>query len=126
MKQWGDILSGMGTVVLSLLSCAGCPLCLPLYAGLLSAIGIELIDIHSFFLPITIGFALLTLGFMAYHSHRHQGPWLPFKLAIGTVLGMVMAAYFGFEYLLYAFLLLFMGCVLWNKKLLLHEGHKCC
>ena len=126
MKRWGDIFSGAGTVVLSLLSCAACPMCLPLYAGFLSIIGIELIDIHAFFFPITIGFGLVTLGFMAYQIHTHHASWNAFKLAIGAVLGMMTSAFFGYEYLLYVFLISFMGCVLWNKKLLIHEGHKCC
>ncbi len=126
MKRWGDLFSGAGTVVLSLLSCAGCPMCLPLYAGFLSIIGIELIDIHVYFFPITIGFGLVTLGFMAYQIHTHHSHWIAFKLAIGAVTGMVVAAYFGYEYVLYGFLVAFMGCVLWNKKLMVHEGHKCC
>lgn len=126
MKRWGDIFSGTGTVVLSLLSCAICPMCLPLYAGFLSIIGIELVDIHAFFFPLMIGFGAITLGFMAYQIHTHHGSWMAFKLAIGAVSGMVTAAFFGHEYLLYLFLALFMGCILWNKKRLIHEGHKCC
>lgn len=126
MKRWGDILSGTGTVALSLLSCAACPMCLPLYAGFLSVIGIELIEVHTFFFPMTIGFGLVTLGFMAYQISTHQGSWKAFKLAIGAVIGMVAAAFFGYEYLLYLFLILFMGCVLWNKKRLAHQGTKCC
>lgn len=126
IKRWGDIFSGMGTVMLSLLSCAACPMCLPLYAGFLSIIGIELIDIHAYFFPLTIGFGLVTLSFMAYQIHTHHGPWLAFKLAIVATIGMLGSGFFGYEYLLYAFLASFMGCVLWNKKLLIHEGHKCC
>lgn len=126
MKRWGDVLSGTGTVVLSLLSCMACPLCLPLYAGFLSIIGIELIDIHEFFFPIMIGCGSLTLGFMAYQIYTHQGSWIAFKLAIGAITGMIMSAFFGYEYALYAFLAAFMGCVFWNKKLLVHKGSKCC
>ena len=126
MKRWGDIFSGTGTVVLSLLSCAACPMCLPLYAGFLSLIGIEIIDLRAFFFPFTVGFGVLTLGFMAYQVHSHHSSWMAFKVAVGTVIGMVTAAFFGYEYILYVFLASFMGCVLWNKKLLAHEGHKCC
>lgn len=126
IKRWGDVFSGTGTVMLSLLSCMGCPLCLPLYAGFLSIIGIELIDINEFLLPIMIGFGLLTLGFMAYQIYTHHGSWLAFKLAAGAVVGMVTSAFFGYDYSLYAFLAAFMGCILWNKKLLVHKGNKCC
>lgn len=126
MKRWGDVFSGAGTVMLSLLSCVGCPMCLPLYAGFLSLIGIELIDLHAFFFPLMMGFSLLTLGFMAYQIHRHNSPWIPFKLAVGAGMGMGAAAFFGYEYLLYGFLVVFMGCVLWNKKTAIHHGRKCC
>jgi mercuric ion transport protein len=126
IRRWGDVASGAGTVALSLLSCMACPLCLPLYAGLLSVIGIELIDIHAFFFPITIGFGLLTLGFMAYQIHTHHASWMAFKLALGTVIGMAAAAFFEYEYLLYAFLIAFMGSILWNKRQLNHQGQKCC
>lgn len=126
MKRWGDILSGGGTVLFSLLSCVGCPMCLPLYAGFLSIIGIDFIDIHELLFPLTLGFGLITLAFMSYQIYSHHGPWMPFKIASGAVIGMIGASFLGYEYLLYLFLATFMGCVLWNKKLLIHKGHKCC
>lgn len=126
MKRWGDLFSGTGAILLSLLSCAVCPMCLPLYAGCLSIVGIELVDMHAFFFPLTTGFGLVTLGFMAYQIHNHRGSWLPFKMAIGAVIGMLASAYFGYDYFLYAFLASFMGCILWNKKSLVHVGDKCC
>lgn len=126
MKKWGDVFSGSGTVILSLLSCAACPMCLPIYAGFLSLIGIELIEVHEYFLPITLVFGIVTLGFMAYQTYTHQGKWTPFKLAIGAAVGMVTSALLGYEYFLYASLALFMGSVIWNKKTLIHDGHGCC
>src|SRR5947207_15900029 len=125
-KRWGDIFSGVGSITLTLLSCMGCPMCLPLYAGFLSIIGVELIDFHMLFLPITIGFGLLTLGLMAYQIHAHHGSWMAFKLATGAIVGMVIAAALGYEYFLYAFLAVFMGCIVWNKKLLTHDKKTCC
>jgi hypothetical protein len=126
MKRWGDVLSGAGTVIVSLLSCAVCPLCLPIYAGFLSVVGIELAEIHTFFFPIMFTFGLITLGFMAYQIYTHQGTWTPFKLALGATLGMGASAVLGYEYALYACLALFMGSILWNKKSLIHEGQGCC
>jgi len=126
MKKWGDVFSGSGTVILSLLSCAACPLCLPIYAGLLSIAGLELAEIHEFFFPIMMIFGLITLGFMAYQIHKHEGKWAPFKIAIGATLGMIGAAALGYEYVLYGCLALFMGSLIWNKKSLIHKGHGCC
>lgn len=126
LKRWGDVFSGVGTVTLSLLSCMGCPMCLPLFAGLLSLIGVELIDLHTLFFPITIGFGLLTLGLMAYQIRTHHGPWIAFKLAVGAMGGMALSALLNYDYVLYGFLAAFMGCIVWNKKLLAHEGKTCC
>lgn len=130
MKHWGDVVSGAGAVVLSLLSCAVCPMCLPLYAGFLSIIGIEVGEIHEFFFPIMMGFSLLTLGLMAYQIHSHHSEWGPFKLASGSALGMVLSAFYDYDYLLYACLALFMGSIFWNKRSISHSpahtGHGCC
>jgi hypothetical protein len=132
MKRWGDIFSGAGTIALSLLACASCPACIPLYAGLLSVIGgllgFELVDTHLFLFPLVITLSLFTLGFMAYQIRTHHGLWTPFKLAIGAVGGIMLAAFLEHEYLLYGFSFLFMGSILWNKRALHthHEHNKCC
>lgn len=126
MKRWGDVFSGTGTIITSLLSCAACPMCLPLYAGLLSLIGIELIDINEYFLPVMVTFSILTLGFMAYQIYNHRSPWAPFKLAILAVLGMIASALSGYEYALYACLAIFMGSIIWSKLSHAHEEHGCC
>jgi hypothetical protein len=126
MKRWGDVFSGTGTVLVSLLSCAACPMCLPIYAGLLSVIGFELAEIHHLFFPIMLAFALITLGFMAHQIRTHHSKWSPFKLALAAAVGMIVSASLGYEYLLYASLALFMGSVIWNKRALVHEGHGCC
>ena len=126
MKHWGDIVSGTGTVIVSLLSCALCPLCLPFYAGLLSVLGFELGYIHEFFKPLMLIFALITLGIMAYQIYRHHGKWMPFKLALGSALGAGIATTNGYDYVLYVCLALFMGSIFWNKKSLPHTKHGCC
>ncbi|MBS0272001.1 MAG: hypothetical protein JSR85_05075 [Proteobacteria bacterium] len=126
MRRWSDVFSGTGTVVTSLLSCAACPVCLPIYAGFLSLIGIELAEIHVLFFPIMMIFATCTLGFMAYQIHSHQGTWEPFKLALAAAFGIIISALLGYEYILYISLAFFMGSVIWSKKTLIHGDHGCC
>ncbi len=126
MKRWGDVFSGTGTVITSLLSCAICPMCLPLYAGFLSLVGIEFAEIHEYFFPMMLIFALGTLGFMAYQTYIHQGKWTLFTCAGLASFGMVLAAFLKYDYFLYICLTLFMGSVIWNKKTLVHNGHGCC
>lgn len=127
MKRWSDIFSGAGTMVFSLLSCAVCPMCLPLYAGLLSIVGIELGHIHEYFFPVMIASALLTLSLIAYQIYKHHGKWSPFKLATASAFGMGLSALYGQEYILYICLVLFMGSILWSKRSLVHMAeHGCC
>jgi hypothetical protein len=126
MKRWGTFFSGIGTLILSILACIGCPMCIPIYAGLLSLIGVELADIHEYFFPIMLIFGLMTLGFMAYQIYKHQSSWTPFKLAGAASIGIAISAFLGYEYVLYALLAIFMGSVIWNKRTLTHQGHECC
>lgn len=126
MTKWGDIVGGTGTVLTSLLSCAFCPMCLPLYAAFLSLIGIEVTGVQAYFFPFMILFSLLSLSIMAYQTYTHRGVWIPFVFAMIACLGMITCAYQGYEYLLYVCVFFFMGSILWNKKRLTHEGRKCC
>jgi hypothetical protein len=128
MKRWGDLMSGAGAVAFSLLSCALCPLCLPIYAAaFLGMVGLELANLHTFFLPAILLFAGLSLGFMAYQIRTHHGKWAPFIVALVAVFGMLGADFYDIDPLRYISLFLFMGSLIWNKKRLLHKkGNTCC
>ncbi len=126
MKNWSSLLSGSGATFLSLLSCAACPLCLPLYLGLLSVIGVEVGTFHDFILPIMAFFCLLTLGLMARQIYTHHSGWRPLVLAGTGALGMSFAALYDYDFLLYICIPLFMGGILWNKRILHHQEHGCC
>jgi hypothetical protein len=127
MKRWGDLMSGAGAVVFSLLSCAFCPLCLPIYAAFLGAIGLEFGNLHALFLPSILLFAVLSLGFMAYQIHTHHGKWTPFGFALLAVFGMLGADFYDIDLLRYISLFLFMGSLVWSKRKLIHKkGNTCC
>ncbi len=127
VKRWGDIVSGMGAFALSLLSCALCPLCLPVYAGVLSLMGLEFTPLHHFLFPATAVFASFSLGFMAYQTYIHKGKWTPFGTAFVAVFCMLIATFYDIDVLLYTSLALFMASLLWNKKSLVHhKGDHCC
>lgn len=125
MKRWADVVSSAGAVLLSILSCAFCPLCIPLYAGILGFIGIEVGNLQSFMLPLAAIFSLSSLGFMAYQIHTHHSKWSPFILGFFAMIGMISSAFYDLDIPLYLSLAFFMGSVFWNKRLLTH-GHGCC
>lgn len=126
MKRWGEIFSGTGTVLLSLLSCSVCPMCLPIYAGILSLVGVELSEISAFFFPVMIFFSVITLSFMGYQIYKHHGSWKIFSIALASGLSMISAAFLGYEYILYASVAFFIGSIFWNKRTLTHHGPGCC
>lgn|SRR3990167_7596063 len=127
MKRWGDMASGAGAVILSLLSCAFCPLCIPIYAALLGFIGFEFTHLHDLFLPSILIFSSLSLGFMAYQIHTHHGKWTPFICALFAILGMLGANFYDIDFFMYISLLVFMASLIWNKKSLVHKkGNTCC
>lgn len=126
MKRWGDIVSGTGAVIASLLSCAFCPLCLPFYAGLLSILGVKLGNVQDLLIPGMLIFTLLSLSFMGYQIHTHKGRWAPFKLGVVAACGMIGFALLQYDILLYVCLASFMGSIFWNKRILTHTGHDCC
>jgi len=126
MKRWSDVFGAVGTVLSSLLSCVICPLCLPVYAGLLGIVGLDATEINRFFFPAMILFGVGTLGLMARQIHKHHGTWAPFKLACGAITGMIIATFLDVTFVLYGFLALFMGSVIWNKRSLMHKGRACC
>jgi hypothetical protein len=81
-RSTASILPGIG---IALLPKAVCPVCWPLYAGLLSALGLGFLMDAAYLLPLTIlllGIAVFALGFRA-SSRRGYGPF---------ALGLVAAA----------------------------------
>lgn len=125
MKPWADVVASIGAGILSILSCAFCPLCIPLYAGVLGFLGIELGRFQFLFLPLAALFSLSSMGIMAYQIYTHRSKWTPFIVGVLAMIGMLSSAFYDHDLLLYAFLALFMSSIVWNKRLLTH-GHGCC
>lgn len=127
MKKCGDIISGAGAIVFSLLSCVLCPLCLPVYIAFLGMIGFECSNLHTFFFPGIAIFSTLSLGFMAYQIHTHHGKWTPFIFALFAVFGMLFSDFCDIDFLKYISLSLFVGSLIWNKRSVTHKkGNTCC
>lgn len=126
MKNWGGLASGAGAAALSVLSCAVCPFCIPLYVGLLGFMGIELGDIHGVSLPLMMVFILISLGLMARQIYKHKGRWKPFFFAGAGALGMTLSVFYDQDWCLYASVALFMVSLLWTKRGVVHKGKGCC
>lgn len=66
----------------SLLPVAACPLCLPAYAGFLSAVGLGFLLQARYLLPLMVTFLILALLALAYRAHRRRS-YAP--LVVGAV-----------------------------------------
>lgn len=117
-KTSTSIFHSIGAVFTSLMSCAACPACLPIYAGLLSFLGVELFEINAYFFPLMIASLGLTLALMAWQIFKRTADYRPLLVGIAAAGVVVWGASVGYEWLLYPSLALFMGAIFWNKSLL--------
>ncbi|MEB3701729.1 MerC domain-containing protein [Candidatus Bealeia paramacronuclearis] len=123
-KKWLETLSGVGAVILSLLTCAACPLCIPVYTGALGLLGFEICRDDVFLFPFIGALFLITLGLMAYHSFRHKKAYLPLGVAIVVSILAAVCLWYDWDYQLYASLGLFSLSLFWHKRALRQCGHE--
>jgi hypothetical protein len=66
---------GIGVALLPKLAC---PLCWPIYSGIVSSVGLGLLVSTRYLLHLTVALLILTAGVLAYHAkqRRRYGPFL--------------------------------------------------
>lgn len=73
IRTWkGSVLAvpGIGVALLPKLMC---PMCWPLYAGIVSSMGLGFLVGTAYLLPITGAFLILTLAVLAYRARQRRG-----------------------------------------------------
>jgi mercuric ion transport protein len=78
-KQGLLAMPGVGVALLPKLFC---PLCWPLYAGIVSSVGLGFLVGTVYLLPITSAFLVLTLGVLGFRANQRRG-YVP--LLVGAV-----------------------------------------
>lgn len=102
------------TLGITLLPVAKCPACWPIYAGVLSSLGLGFLLERAWLLPITIAFLTGTLASLAYHAKGRQG-YGPLGLgAVGAVIAFAGKFSMDSTTLLYLGLIGLGGAALWN------------
>jgi mercuric ion transport protein len=88
MQKWRQSLLTVPSIGVALLPKLGCPLCWPLYAGILSSVGLGFLISAKYLFPVTAAFLLLALWVLAFRAkqRRGMGPFLLGFLASATVL----------------------------------------
>ncbi len=111
---WRGSLAALPGIGASLLPVGVCPACLPLYAGILSSLGLGFLLKESYLLPLTAAFLLVAVGGLAYKARARRG-YGPFLLGLAAS-GAVIAGKFIFAVvpLVYGGVALLLGASIWN------------
>jgi len=80
-RTWRPGLLTIPGISVALLPKLACPLCWPLYAGIMSSVGIGFLISTKYLLPVTIAFLILTLGGLTFRAKQRRGYW-PFLLGM--------------------------------------------
>ncbi len=114
MKKWIMAVPSFlaaGVVALPVLTC---PACWPLYAGLLSAMGLGFVDYTPYLLPVTAVLLIASLIPLAWKAKQRRG-YLPFVLGIAAS-ALILCGKFYFQELgcFYIGVVLLIAASVWN------------
>lgn len=113
-RTWRQSLLTVPGIGVALLPKLACPLCWPLYAGIVSSLGFGFLLSTAYLLPLTAGFLIFTLAVLAFRAklRRGYGPFL-----LGTAgSAAILADKFQFEggIVMYAGVGILVAAALWN------------
>jgi len=114
VSGWRGSLSALPGIGASLLPVGLCPACWPVYAGILSSLGLGFLLKESYLLPLTAAFLLVAAGGLVYKAGARRG-YGPFVLGL-VASGAVLAGKFVFEAspVVYGGVALLLGASIWN------------
>jgi hypothetical protein len=86
IRSFGVALPGIAGALLAKLAC---PICWPMFAGMLAALGVAGVEYRSFGLPLGLGFVVVALGSLAFRARARRG-YAPLVLGLsGAVVLMI-------------------------------------
>ena len=80
-RVWREEWLTVPGISVALLPKLACPLCWPVYSGIVSSVGLGFLISTKYLLPLTIALLILTLGALAHHA-RQRRMYGPFVLGI--------------------------------------------
>ena len=81
--RWPALFASLPTVGVAFLPKLLCPLCFPVYAAILSALGLEFVDYTPYLLPLTVAFLTISLGVLVMQT-RNTGRTAPLLLGVAA------------------------------------------
>ena len=123
MKRLLTFLDGIGSVG-ALLVATAVPCCFPLFAGVITTVGlVTLGNFESFALYALQGFALLSLFGLALAVRQHRSPW-PLVLGVTSLVALAWSLHGAFSQgVLYGGLFGLLAATVWNR--LLSHCYRC-
>lgn len=82
-RAWKQSLLTVPGIGVALLPKLACPMCWPLYAGILSSVGLGFLLSATYLLPFVSAFLILTLGVLVFRAPQRHG-YGPFILGIAA------------------------------------------
>ncbi len=111
---WQNVIAVSPSVFVALLPKLTCPLCWPLYAGILSSIGITFVNYTPYLLPVTVIFLLISLFIFGYKAKGRRG-YCPLILGIVASLIILIGKFvFNHDWALYSGVTLLVIASIWN------------
>jgi hypothetical protein len=95
VRTWKQGLLTVPGIGVALLPKLACPLCWPLYAGIVSSLGMGFLISTAYLLPITIAFLIATVFVLAFRAKQRRG-FGPLLLGIAAS-AAVLIGKFGLE-----------------------------
>ena len=88
MRTWKQSALTIPGISVALVPKLICPLCWPLYAGIVSSVGLGFLIGTAYLLPITSAFLILTLAVLGLRAKQRQGygPFVAGIVASGAIL----------------------------------------
>src|SRR5216684_2923410 len=93
MRAWNQSALTIPGIGVALLPKLICPLCWPLYAGIVSSVGLGFLIGTAYLLPITSAFLILTLAVLGLRAKQRQG-YGPFVAGVVASTAVLMGKFF--------------------------------
>jgi mercuric ion transport protein len=114
-RHWNRSFLAVPAIFLSVLPFGGCPLCWPVYAGILSALGLSFLLSSAYLLPLTALFLVVSVVALAFRARARRG-YGPFALGL-VAATLILWGKFSLEsnILAYAGVGLLISSSIWNS-----------
>tara|TARA_A200000113_G_scaffold172162_1_gene157083 strand:- start:1913 stop:2299 length:387 start_codon:yes stop_codon:yes gene_type:complete len=114
MKKLILVLPSFLTILVASLPVLTCPACWPLYAGLLSSLGINFTNYTSYILPLTLFLLTISLLALGWRAKKRRG-FIPLIIGLFGVIPILLGRfYMENDWLFYSGIALLVGASIWN------------